>query len=244
METMYGWRARIGVIHPSMSITDIEELPKAAPEGVQFIFARLLIPGKFELANEEVTRAMLEHIEQAAKEVASANVQLIMQHCGAMSMFRGWGADNEIVTKIEAATGIPAVSMGTAEVEALHKLDMHRVVVFTPYEESINAAVEQYLRGAGIEVVLLKRLGVAREIIEISPYGIYRPIKDTYLKAPPNDGMILLGGAVRTFQIIQPLEYDTGKPVVTAIQASLWKALNMVSVREPIKGYGKLLQTF
>jgi len=241
---MYGWRARIGIIHPSMGVNDFEELHKVAPEGVQFVYSRLLIPGRFELLEERGLRAMLEHLERAAKEVASAGAQLIMQHCGAMSMFRGWGGDKEIITRIEKATGIPAVSMGIAEVEALQKLDIRKVVVFTPYEESVNAGVKEYISGAGIEVVLLKRLGGAREIIEASPYGIYRPIKDTFLQAPSADGLIILGGALRTFEIIQPLECDIGKPVVTAVQASLWKALNMVSVREPIKGYGKLLQMF
>ena len=241
---MYGWRARIGIIHPGVSSTDLEEFHRAAPEGVQFVFASLLLPDKFELVTEEVLYPQMEQIELAAKQVAQANVQLIMQHCGALHMLRGWGSDQEIVTMIEKATGIPAVTMGVAEVEALHKLDIRKVVVFTPYEESINAGVEKYIRDAGIEVVLVKRIGGAREVIEASPYGIYRPIKGAFLQAPPADGMIILGGALRTFEIIQALEYDTGKLVVTANQASLWKALNMVNVREPIRGYGKLLEVF
>jgi maleate isomerase len=243
-EQTYGWRARIGIIHPSMTITDYDELPRATPVGVQFVYASMLIPGRFELANEDVTRGMIPAIELAAKQVASAGVQFIMQCCGALAMFRGWGGDKEITDKIMAATGIPTASHGEAEVEALKRLNIHRVAVFTPYEESINEGVRNYLSGAGLEVVLLKRLGPARELVEISPYGLYRPVKDAYLKAPPNDGIFIMGGALRTFQIIEPLEFDTGKPVVTAVQASLWKSLSAVNVREPIKGYGKLLQSF
>jgi maleate isomerase len=244
VEMMYGWRARIGVIHPSMTITDYDELPQAAPVGVQFVFSSMLVPGKFELANEDVNRAMLPTIELAARQVASAGVQFIMQCCGAMAMFRGWGGDKEISDRITAVTGIPSSSHGQAEVEALKRLNIRKVAVFTPYEDSVNEGVRNYLTGAGLEVVLLKRLGPAREMVEISPYGLYQPVKEAYLKAPPNDGIFIMGGALRTFQIIEPLEWDTGKPVVTAVQTTLWKSLSATNIREPIKGYGKLLQSF
>lgn len=245
MDSMYGWRARIGCIHPSANSGWYEKFRKVTPEGVELVEARLFFPSGLEPGTRDTEEAfpfMLEQIEKAAKEVASAAVQCIIQMGGALSMFRGWGADREIITRIEKATGIAATTHGIAETEALHKLDMHKVVVFTPYQESVNVAVQQYICGSGVEVVLLKRLGGVREVAEASPYGIYRAIKDTFLQAPPADGMIILCGALSTFEIIQALEYDTGKPVVTADQAALWKVLNMVSVREPIKGYGRLLE--
>lgn len=244
---MYGWRARIGCIRPSFGTSGPEELRKAAPEGVQFANANLLFPLGVEPGTrdvEEAFPAMLKEIERASKEVASAGVQAIIQLGGALSMFRGWGGDREIITRIEEATGIPATTHGIAEVEALHGLGLHKVVVFTPYQESVNIAVKEYIQGSGMEVVLLHRLGGVREVVESSPYGIYRAIKDTFLHAPPADGMIIMCGAVRTFEIIQPMEYDTGKPVVTAVQAALWKMLSMVRVRGPIKGYGRLLEMF
>jgi maleate isomerase len=244
VEQMYGWRARIGIIPPAMTISDYDEIRKVTPTGVQYVYASMLIPGKFELANEDVTLAMLPAIDLAAKQVASAGVQIIMQGCGALAMFRGWGGDKEITDKIKAATGLPCFSHGDSEIEALKKMNIKKVAVFTPYEESVNDGVRNYLTEAGFEVVLLHRLGPAREMVEISPYGLYRPIKEAYLKAPANDGIFIMGGAMRTFQIIEPLEYDTGKPVVTAVQATVWKSLTAVNVREPINGYGKLLKSF
>ena len=117
-------------------------------------------------------------------------------------------------------------------------------MVVTPYADGVNAALLDYFAGAGLEVVTLKRIGAVRDVYAMSPYGLFRPIKETFLKSPPADGVIMMCGAIRTFEIIQALEDDIGKPVITAVQAGLWKSLCMVNVKTPIKGYGRLLQTF
>ena len=37
------------------------------------------------------------------------------------------------------------------------------------------------------------------------------------------------------------LEKDLGKPVVTSQAATLWHALTLLQIDEPVKGYGRLL---
>jgi maleate isomerase len=245
----FGWRARIGMLMPSLHgiPSNLDEIRRVAPDGIEFVEAKLIFPPQFEPGVKGDTEAfsiMLESIEKAAKEVALQKPDFILQTGGAMSIFRGWGGDKDIAERIEKATGIKGLSYGIAEVDAIKRMDIHKLVVVTPYAEDVNNAVIHYFTGAGLEVVALNRIGSVREINAISPYGIYRPIKETFLKAGPADGVIMMCGAIRTFEIIQALEYDLGKPVITAVQAGLWKMLSMVNVKEPIKGYGKLLESF
>jgi len=250
MASPYGWRARIAQIRPSLHgipSCSLQEQRSVAPDGVEFVDAKLIFPESAEPGVKDEKEAfpiMLRQVEEAAKEVALQKPDVIMQIGGALSIFRGWGGDKDIVETIQAATGIPAVTHGMAEVEALKRMDVHKVVVVTPYAEGVNEALINYFNGAGIEVVTLNRLGTVREVYAMSPFGLYRPIKETFLKAPPADGVIMMCGAIRTFEIIQALENDLGKPVITAVQAALWKGLQMVNVRQPLKGYGKLLETF
>jgi len=244
-----GWRARIGHIAPyihGISPCALEEQRSVVPDGVEFIEAKLMFPEKAEPGVRDDTEAfplMLGLIEQAAREVALQKPDVIMQMGGAISIFRGWGGDRDIVSKIEAATGIPAVTHGMAEVEAMKRMGIRKVVVVTPYAEGVNKALLDYFAGAGLEVVTLQRLGTVRDVYAMSPHGLFRPVKETFLNAGPADGVIIMCGAIRTFEIIQPLEDDIRKPVITAVQAGLWKALDMVNVRTPIKGYGKLLES-
>jgi maleate cis-trans isomerase len=52
-----------------------------------------------------------------------------------------------------------------------------------------------------------------------------------------------LGPAVEALPLIAPLERDFGVPVVQAIAARVWEIQKRLKVHEPIKGYGRLLET-
>jgi maleate cis-trans isomerase len=41
---------------------------------------------------------------------------------------------------------------------------------------------------------------------------------------------------------IERIERETGKPVVSTTQATIWAALRAISHNEPIEGYGRLLR--
>jgi maleate cis-trans isomerase len=45
-----------------------------------------------------------------------------------------------------------------------------------------------------------------------------------------------------TAGIIERLERDLGKPVVTSQQAALWRALRLSGLADPVPGFGRLLR--
>jgi maleate cis-trans isomerase len=45
-----------------------------------------------------------------------------------------------------------------------------------------------------------------------------------------------------TAGIIERLERDLGKPVVTSQQAALWRALRLAGLADPVPGFGRLLR--
>src|SRR6266508_445123 len=59
--------------------------------------------------------------------------------------------------------------------------------------------------------------------------------------APDADAVLLSGTGLPTIGVIEVLERDLGKPVVSSNQASLWRALRLAGVRESISGFGRLL---
>ncbi|WP_435846744.1 hypothetical protein [Streptomyces griseus] len=52
--------------------------------------------------------------------------------------------------------------------------------------------------------------------------------------------MLISCGTYRTFEILPYLEMDTGRPVVTSNQASLWSALRTLGLRDEIPRLGRL----
>ncbi|MDX6330283.1 MAG: maleate isomerase, partial [Streptomycetaceae bacterium] len=55
------------------------------------------------------------------------------------------------------------------------------------------------------------------------------------------EGYFLSCTALRSAEIIEELEAELGKPVVTSNQAMVWHALRTGGVADPVPGYGRLL---
>lgn len=58
---------------------------------------------------------------------------------------------------------------------------------------------------------------------------------------PGAQAVFLSGAAMPTIEILQMLEQDLGKPVISAASAMMWNALRLAGVRHSIPGYGRLL---
>jgi maleate cis-trans isomerase len=54
------------------------------------------------------------------------------------------------------------------------------------------------------------------------------------------DGVLIAGTGFRCVGILDALERDLQRPVVSANQASLWHCLRLAGVRTPVGGYGNL----
>lgn len=58
---------------------------------------------------------------------------------------------------------------------------------------------------------------------------------------PDADGVYIGGGAWLTLPVIQRLEEEFGKPVITNQVAMVWHVLHLLGCWQPIQGFGRLL---
>ena len=54
-------------------------------------------------------------------------------------------------------------------------------------------------------------------------------------------GVFLSGTGMPTLPVLELLEQDLGKPVISSASAMMWHALRLAGVRQPISGFGSLL---
>jgi maleate isomerase len=66
-------------------------------------------------------------------------------------------------------------------------------------------------------------------------------VKTRHCRNAEADGVLIAGNCFRCVAIIETLEQDLKRPVITANQASLWHCLRLSGVRTPVSGYGGLL---
>jgi len=240
MDSDFGWRARLGLMHPSRGWTPEHEWPRMLPRGVSYLVARVMMRA----STLEEMEKMAEYEIEAAKSLATANIDLICYGCTIGSMLKGAGYDKTLAANFQKATGVPTKTMTTAVMEALNELGARKLVVATPYVDEINKLEKVFLENNGFEVIYEKGLGITDtiEIAKVSPAVVYRYGKEVFSKAPEADILFLSCGNLRTIEVLSVLEQDLGKPVISSNQALLWSALRAVGVKESIHGFGSLLE--
>lgn len=235
---LLGWRARIGQMRPATAIEGAEEWRTVAPVGVAFADARTIVP----TVDDDGLKVMMGQVVEAARQLATAKVDLIVQ-CGAPGTFlRGNNYDAKICADIKESTGIPAITMMAAQMDALKALGAKTVAVATIYTDEVNRKMAAYMENCGFTVKSMKGLQIT-DPFEASIHdadSAYRLGRDAYREAGQADAILISCGTYRTFEILPYLEMDTGAPVVSSNQATLWRALRAVGLPDVIPNLGKL----
>ncbi|MDA0261697.1 MAG: hypothetical protein O3A21_05810 [Proteobacteria bacterium] len=121
-------------------------------------------------------------------------------------------------------------------------LKMHKLTVCCPYQDDMTEKVGEYLNASGYQVVSLAgrrkedNLAIGNDPLD----EIVDFVRDN--TADEADGIFLSCTNWRTTSVCQRIEDETGKPVVTANQASVWATRHLLGFTEPVAGFGRLMQ--
>ena len=227
----YGWLGTVGVILPSANTVMEPELESLAPEGVTFHGARTPVRGT---PSRESLEEMARGTEAAALDLASAEVDLILYGCTSGSFM----TDGErLVERLRELTGIPAMTTAMAALAALRALGADKVALATPYRKFITQGEVDWLTAEGFDVVSALDLDMGeteherRGINRIPPEAAYRLGREA--DRPEADVLFLSCTAMASLPVVEALERDCGKPVITSNLASAWYVLGRLGFRLP-----------
>lgn len=241
---MYGWRGRIGLVVPSSNTTCEMEFHRVVPEGVSVHTARVFL-----LESDSITeriaqiRAMEGRLEQAVTQVASVEPQVIVWACTAGSFLGGAQRTQELTETLQRIAKVPVVTTSGAVVDALRALGVRRVAMVTPYVDSINEHERAFLEAClpGLTVVRSAGAGIVGNLPKgrLFPESAYAAARAIF--GDDIDAVFVSCTNWRTLEVLDALEADLGKPVISSVQASVWRALRVLGVRA-VSGSGRLLR--
>ncbi len=234
------WRARIGTIIPVSNTTNETEFNRMKPDGVTVHFTRVPLHGN---PAEDDFQDMLSHAGDASEGLAAAGADVIAYGCTSGSMI--CPADRLIGT-MEDASGKPAISTAGAIIQALKALGIKRLSMATPYSDATNEKECAFIERHGFEVVAMKGLGLGRTLEKIqkmsrvSPSEIYAHAKS--VDREDSEAILICCTDFGSAGVVEDLEKDLGKPVITSNTASFWGALRRAGIDDKIEGYGQLFR--
>jgi maleate cis-trans isomerase len=237
---MTGWRARIGFLVPPGNPTVEPEMTELAPTGVSVHFTRMSATGRAgaHTGQDDRTREQIASLDDATRLMAMISPQAIVLAHTATSYTLGQQAEAALVAQLEAASGTRFITAFGGVVEALRCLGVRRIGYATPYDATLTERGRGHLELHGFDVVGMARLEGVRNIYEETPARAYAVGRQA--DRPDAEAIFLSGTGMPTLAIIQALEDDLGKPVISAASAMMWAALRAAGVRAQRSGYGRL----
>jgi maleate isomerase len=233
------WRGVVGLVKPTHRPGSLEEFIRLLPEGIGVVPLYLNI----RRGTEDEFRGALAAVEEKVSELASEGVDLIHPEGAPPFMVQGFRGEEKIVKEWEARYRIPIVTAAMTQVEAMHALKIRKFIGVTYFTGDINDIFTRYFEEAGFGVMGMEGMSVAFEDVgRLSSLEIYAHTRKAFLQNAAADGIYMLGTGWRCLDIIHLLEEDLQVPVVHPVPARVWSIQKRLHVRQPVKGFGRLLE--
>ena len=238
---MIGWRARLGFLVPPGNPTVETEMIELAPNGVSLHFQRMVargVGGSLD-GQRERNQMMIDNLESSIELLAMVQPDVIVLAHTATSYHLGREREAALLARLSEASGVPIVTAFGAVLRALQRLEVKRLALGAPYSAEVTLQGKAHLEAHGFEIVNFANLqGVTNIYDETAEraYGLARSI-DTEMA----EAVFLTGTGMPTLPVVELLEQDLKKPVISSASAMMWHALRLAGVRQPIPGYGRLL---
>lgn len=232
-------RPLLGVIVPPADGAVPPELPELYGREVDFSAVGLGIPAMSAAGFDTV----IDRVAQAARTLCGRGAGAVALMGTSLSFYRGAAFNEHLGRTLREATGLPAVTMSDAIVQALDTVGARRLAVATAYTDDVNDRLTAFLRDRGFEVLGLESL----QLLTVAQ--VHAVTRDTLLelgeraaaRAPGADALLVSCGGLRTLDVTVPLEDRLGLPVVSSAVAGAWSAVRLLGHSGHAVGRGRLL---
>ena len=226
----------IGLIFPPLDYPIPPDATRLFPSGVRFISNGVGLPGGMTIEGYEEA---VPRIVPRAMDLAREGANVISVFGSSLTFYRGRVFNKELTDRVTAATGLPATTQSNGLVDGLEHVGARRVAVATAYTDTVTERLKVFLEEHGFEVVAAKGLGYERIPEGAATQQILHELGvAAYASSSKADALVMSCGALRTLDLIVPLEEVIAAPVVSSTPHGLWHCARMLGVPARIEGFG------
>jgi arylmalonate decarboxylase len=229
----------IGLIFPPLDYPIPPDAKRLFPSGVRFISNGVGLPGGMTYEGyEEAIPRVLPRAQDLAREGAS----LISVFGSSITFYRGAEFNKQLTDKVTELTGLPATTQSNGLVGGLNHVNARRVAVATAYIDDVTQRLKVFLEEHGFEVVAAKGLGFERIPEGAATQQVLHDLGvASYSASSKADALVMSCGALRTLDLIVPLEQSIGAPVVSSTPHGLWHCARMAGIDARVEGFGMVM---
>ena len=228
---------RIGLITLSTDFTIEQDFRRICHDQNVDIYVNR-IPFENPLNHENYLK-MADHLSDIANNILPGEkIDSIAYGCTSGSVAIG---DNRIIEEIHKSKGDVYVATPiSATLKALTNLKIKKIAVLTPYPRKVNKTIFDYITKNNIEITSFSSFNLEydSEIAGVDPKYLIETINK--LDHKDADAIFISCTALRAVEVLDQIEKQVSKYVISSNQAIIWDCLRSVNINSSISGYGKL----
>ena len=142
------------------------------------------------------------------------------------------------LAKPEAKVTTPS----TAAINALRKMNIKNISIFTPYSKALNDDVVKYFENQNFKITSNAYFDITNDldIGKVDEDYLYKTLLEMDLGNA--DCLFISCTALPALSIIEKLEKKLNKVVLSSNQVLIWDTLQSIGKKSPIDGFGKLFK--
>jgi len=194
----------------------------------------------FPLTSENLIK-MSNTITQTSEDILpNEKLDCVVYGCTSGTIAAGYEAIKKKINlaKPEAKVTTPS----TAAINALRKMKINNIAIFTPYSKVLNDDVIDYFKKENFNITSNAYFDISNDldIGKVDENYLYETLLKMNLENA--DGLFISCTALPALSIIDKLEKKLNKVVLSSNQVLIWDTLQSIGKKISIGGFGKLFQ--
>ena len=228
-----------GLIFPPLNYPIPPDAKRLFPSGVQFIGNGVGLTGGMTIEGYEEA---IPRVLPRAADLAREGADLISVFGSSITFYKGAEFNKELTDQVTELTGLPATTQSNGLVDGLRHVNARRVAVATAYTDVVTERLKIFLEEHGFEIVSARGLGYERIPEGAATQEILHDLGvAAYSNSNKADALVMSCGALRTLDLIVPLEVSVGVPVVSSTPHGLWHCARMLGLEARVEGFGMVM---
>jgi len=189
----------------------------------------------------ETLKKMADDITDVTKQILpDQKLDCVAYGCTSGSIAAGYDSIFEKVNKAKPNTKVSTPI--TAAIKGMKKLGIKNLSIFTPYTSEINDSVADFFNKENFKINDMNYFDIASDldIGKVDSNHLFSVLKKIDLSK--SDALFVSCTALPVLSLINDLEKELNKPVISSNQALIWDCLELINSNNNIEGFGRLFK--
>jgi arylmalonate decarboxylase-like protein len=231
-------RTRIGWLGASLPTSShLQKLERIVPSSVELVHEQLVLHD-----------GVLNDVKGKLDTIVTRAVELTQKHRWDGLIFPG--APREVLNPdlfsgFSSALRIPVATALRASAAALKTFSARRILLLTPFDESLNKLICSFLADFGIAALSpTETLRHYTDALKMTSDNVVAYAKRALANHKSVDAIYFQGAILDPMDCLEKMESDLEIPIVASNPAMLWFIQSKLGLKNPVFGFGKLLESW